>query len=80
MSLVNDLARDLLRTQKNYLIIDKENDRLREIEEASALLMDYWKNFEQTGRWNSELWFARLSRLNGALNRNEQAKRNRRKR
>lgn len=77
---INDLAKELLRTQENYKVIDKENDRLKEIEQASHAIMDYWISFEQTGRWNHELWIARLSRLRGALNRNEQAKKQRRKR
>lgn len=68
---VNALARELLRFQDNYRILDKENDRLREIEKAAEEYCDA----VQRGTANPHYVFALLARLSGAVQRNRKAKR-----
>jgi hypothetical protein len=71
MSHVNDLVKDLLRCQANYAVLDKENDRLREIEEAANELIKYLRRGSVAA---PEPIFGLICRLNGAVERSEKAK------
>lgn len=67
---VNDLVRELLRTQANYAELDAENNRLREIEKAA----EEFCAVQRRGYASPHQVFALIARLDGAVSRNEKAK------
>jgi hypothetical protein len=71
------LERELERFQKNYSLIDQENDLLKAVNEAAENLVDYSR---KNPVLEPELFFALVARLSGAVQRSREARKQRRKR